>query len=175
MPQKKLRCLTELAILLALTLVLDKLVIFQLPQGGSVSLGMLPIILFSLRQGLIRGLVLGGLAGLLQIILGGYFLNPLQVFLDYILAYASLASAGLWQRQSLKVPHLILATLFASSLRLLAHLAAGILFYGSFAPKGTAVWLYALTYNASFIIPSAILTSFSLILLHKKNPKLFSL
>lgn len=175
MSSKKLASLTELAILLALTLVLDKLVVFQLPQGGSVSLGMLPAILFSLRHGFRKGLLLGSLAGILQIIFGGYFLNPLQVFLDYILAYGLLSSAGFWQVRPLRIRDLIAATSLASSLRLLAHTGAGILFYGSFAPKGTPVWLYALTYNASFLLPSAFLSCLALLFLHKKNPKLFSL
>ena len=51
MSQSKLHVLTEIAIFSAIALVFDKLPLFTMPQGGSVSLVMLPILLLSLRHG----------------------------------------------------------------------------------------------------------------------------
>ncbi|TWS94198.1 energy-coupled thiamine transporter ThiT [Streptococcus sp. sy018] len=168
---------TERALLLALALILDKLILFQLPQGGNISLGMLPLIIFALRHGLAAGLFLGGLAGGLQLFLGGYFLSPLQFLLDYPIAYAMIGLAGIVNLKhtgKLSTGRLLLGVSLASLARLFAHTLAGIVFYSAYAPKGTPVWLYSLSYNASYMLPSAILVSVVLLLLSKKNPKLFS-
>ena len=44
------------------------------------------------------------------------------------------------------------------SARLLCHLLSGVVFFASFAPKGVNVWLYSLTYNATFLLPSLVLS-----------------
>ncbi|MGT2925949.1 energy-coupled thiamine transporter ThiT [Streptococcus cuniculipharyngis] len=175
MPKLSTSQKTERALLLALSLLLDKLILFQLPQGGSISLGMLPVIIFALRYGPISGCLLGSLSGQLQLFLGGYFLSPWQFFLDYPIAYGLLGLAGLATRQK-NLSHRPVLLAFAIGLaslgRLVAHTLAGILFYSDYAPKGSPVWLYALTYNAGFLIPSAIISYLLLLILLKKIPRL---
>lgn len=86
MSQSKLHVLTEIAIFSAIALVFDKLPLFTMPQGGSVSLVMLPILLLSLRHGWLVGILSGLIVGTIQLFYGGYFLNVFQVFLDYVLS-----------------------------------------------------------------------------------------
>lgn len=181
MSKFQLRALTEMAIMTALALVLDKIVLFTMPQGGSVSLVMLPIIIVGLRWGLAEGVITGLLVGLIQLFFGGYFLNIAQVFLDYIVSYAGIGFAGLMASQvqtarTLKnrSTAITIATLIASSLRFLGNFLSGIIFYGSYSPKGTPVWIYSLTYNLSYIIPAAILSLILLLILAKAMPKLFT-
>ncbi|WP_192872088.1 energy-coupled thiamine transporter ThiT, partial [Streptococcus suis] len=52
MSKSKLSILAEVAIFSAIALVFDKIPLFTMPQGGSVSLVMLPILLLALRHGL---------------------------------------------------------------------------------------------------------------------------
>ena len=47
---RKTRTLSEGAIMIALSLVLEMITLYKLPNGGSVTLSMVPIILFAVRR-----------------------------------------------------------------------------------------------------------------------------
>ncbi|HFI0352706.1 TPA: energy-coupled thiamine transporter ThiT [Streptococcus suis] len=180
MSKSKLAILTEIAIFSAIALVFDKFPLFTMPQGGSISLVMLPILLVSLRHGLTTGLLTGGIVGTIQLFYGGYFLNIFQVFLDYVLSYAGIGLAGLLaplltKQKDLKQASLIisLAGLLGGSVRLLATFLSGIIFYADYAPAGTPVWLYSFTYNISYILPSTLPACLLLTLLYKAQPNFF--
>lgn len=159
---------------LALAEVLSLLKIFEMPQGGSVTpAAMLPIILFALCFGPGWGLGAAFIYSLLQTLIGGYIMAPMQVLLDYTLAFTGLGLAGFFAAKAkdrmtethiLKrlrlVPFwkIIAATLLTVSVRLLCSFISGIVFYASYAPEGQAVWVYSLGYNASFLVPEAIIT-----------------
>lgn len=169
---KKLNHLTELSLIASLSLLLDKLTLFHLPQGGSVTLSMLAIAFISLRRGWKTGVTCGALVGLLQFLLGAYFLNPIQYLFDYILAFAAMGLIGigsgpLSQSKSSLVQNLIIifSCIFGGIARLTCHFIAGITFYASFAPENTPVWIYSLIYNSSFIIPTIVITIIGLILI----------
>ncbi len=46
--------------------------------------------------------------------------------------------------------------------RFVCHFLSGIIFFGSYAPAGQAVWVYSLTYNLLYLVPEAV---FSVVLL----------
>ncbi|HFI0043653.1 TPA: energy-coupled thiamine transporter ThiT [Streptococcus suis] len=180
MSKSKLSILTEIAIFSAIALVFDKFPLFTMPQGGSVSIVMLPILLVALRHGLTAGLLTGGIVGTIQLFYGGYFLNIFQVFLDYALSYAGIGLAGLLaplllKQKDLKHASLIisLAGLLGGSIRLLATFLSGIIFYADYATPGMPVWLYSFTYNISYILPSTIIACILLIILYKARPSFY--
>jgi thiamine transporter len=41
-------------------------------------------------------------------------------------------------------------------LRLAAHFISGWVFFAEYAPEGQPVWLYSLSYNATYVIPETI-------------------
>ncbi|HEM5997395.1 TPA: energy-coupled thiamine transporter ThiT [Streptococcus suis] len=180
MSKSRLTILSEIAIFSAISLVFDKVPLFTMPQGGSVSLVMLPILLIALRHGLTAGLLTGGIVGTIQLFYGGYFLNIFQVFLDYALSYAGIGFAGLLaplllKHKDLKQASLIisLAGLLGGSIRLLATFLSGIIFYADYATPGMPVWLYSFTYNISYILPSTIIACILLIILYKARPSFY--
>ncbi|HEM5055399.1 TPA: energy-coupled thiamine transporter ThiT [Streptococcus suis] len=182
MSTSKLPILAEVAIFSAIALVFDKFPLFTMPQGGSISLVMLPILLLALRHGLGVGVLTGGIVGTIQLFYGGYFLNVFQVFLDYVLSYAGIGLAGLVaptlsKQKDLKNATLIitLASFLGGSIRLLATFLSGIIFYADYAPAGTPVWFYSFTYNISYILPSTAIASILLILLYRARPGLYNL
>ena len=59
MRNRKLQMLCEGAILVALAQILSMLKLWEMPWGGSITLGMLPIFLFAVRWGTRWGLVAG--------------------------------------------------------------------------------------------------------------------
>ncbi|HEL1929442.1 TPA: energy-coupled thiamine transporter ThiT [Streptococcus suis] len=182
MSTSKLPILAEVAIFSAIALVFDKIPLFTMPQGGSVSLVMLPILLLALRHGLGVGVLTGGIVGTIQLFYGGYFLNVFQVFLDYALSYAGIGLAGLVaptlsKQKNLKNATLIitLASFLGGSIRLLATFLSGIIFYADYATPGMPVWLYSFTYNISYILPSTAIASILLILLYRARPVFYNL
>ncbi|MBR2384770.1 MAG: energy-coupled thiamine transporter ThiT, partial [Clostridia bacterium] len=67
----------------ALSFALSYIKLFEMPQGGSVTLfSMLPIMLFSYIYGMKKGLLVGVIYGLLQAVQDPYIIHPAQFLLD---------------------------------------------------------------------------------------------
>lgn len=146
------RTLVEGSLAAALSVALSYLKIWNMPQGGSVTLENVPLVLFALRHGLRGGLSAGAVSGTIQLLLGGYVAHPAQALLDYPLAFASLGLAALAPRP------LWAGALLGSLARFCCHVLSGVVFFASYAPEGTNVWIYAIGYNGSFMVPNLILT-----------------
>lgn len=86
-----LRALCEGAVMVALAQILGYLKLYELPQGGSITLSMLPIFFFAVRWGLKDGLLCSLVFGILQLLLDGGFAIGWQSMLgDYIIAFGVL-------------------------------------------------------------------------------------
>ena len=95
MNHMKLRALCEGAIMVAAGTALSFIKLFELPQGGSVGIGMLPLLFYCVRWGWKEGLLASFAYGLLQLIFdGAYAWGWTSMLLDYILAYGVLGFAG---------------------------------------------------------------------------------
>jgi thiamine transporter len=153
--------LAEVAVCIALSAALGLVKVFTMPQGGSVSLEMLPILFLAVRRGFGPALIGGFLYGLLQLVLPGAFIyHPAQAALDYPLAYAALAAAAL-------VPvrgwwSLAAAVAAGCGARLVFHFLSGWMFFATYAPSWEAPWLYSITYNLLYLVPEALITAFVL-------------
>ena len=87
------RILAEVIIFVALATALSFVVVYVMPQGGSITAGsMVPLIWLSLRRGPKIGVTAGILYGLMQFVFLPYAVDPVQVLLDYPLAFGVLAS-----------------------------------------------------------------------------------
>lgn len=148
----------ELGVAVALAAVLGQVRLFAMPQGGSVSLELLPIVFIAVRRGVVPALAAGVCYGFLQLALpGAVVFSPVQALLDYPLAFGALAIAGLvtvtgWGS-------LALAVGLACTARLGFHFLSGLVFFAEYAPEWEAPWLYALTYNLLYLVPEALLTT----------------
>ncbi|MRX74088.1 energy-coupled thiamine transporter ThiT [Bacillus lacus] len=186
MNNKRLTFMIEVSILTALAFLLDLLsgVVGRFwAQGGSISLAMIPVFLLSFRWGLKGGLASGFLLGLLQVVLGtAYIAHPVQAFIDYFLAFTLVGMSGLFFKNiqqhlssgklALLNLYIILAVFLGSVLRYAAHVAAGVVFFGAYAPEGTPVLAYSLGYNATYMVPSFIVCAIVLVLLLSTAPRL---
>jgi len=138
----------------------------RMPQGGSFGLEMLPILFVALRRGVLPGVVAGGLFGLLQLtgVAGTpYIFHPLQAALDYPFAFAALGLAGLVPVDSPAgaggVLRLTGATALGTGARFACHFLSGLIFFAEYAPTWEAPWLYSITYNLLYLLPSAVVTA----------------
>ena len=145
------RVLTEAALAVALAFVLGFVVLFKMPFGGSVSLEMVPLIILALRQGWKVGIVAGAAYGLLDLAIDPYVVHPVQVILDYPLAFGALGLAGLFRPT---VRGAILGATVAVLARFVCHFLSGVIFFASYAPEGWNPYLYSAAYNAAYLAPS---------------------
>ena len=160
------RVLAEIGVAIALAAVLGQIRLFVMPQGGSVSLELLPIIFVAVRGGVMPALVTGLIYGLLQLMLPGAFIyHPLQAALDYPLAFMALAVAGFVVVRGWR--SLTLAVTLAIAARFVFHFLSGLVFFASYAPAWEAPWLYSMTYNLLYLVPEGVLTVLVLIPLLK--------
>ena len=152
------QALAEIGVAIALAAVLGQVRLFVMPQGGSVSLELLPIVFIAVRRGVAPAAVTGLLYGLLQLGLPGAFVyHPAQAALDYPLAFMALCVAGFVDVRGFKT--LALAVFLALAARFGFHFLAGLIFFASYAPEWEAPWLYAATYNLLYLVPEGILTT----------------
>ena len=83
---RSVRALCEGAIMVALAQILAYLKLYELPQGGSITLAMVPIFFFAVRWGWKKGLGCAFVFGLLQLLLDGGFAIGWQSMLgDYLI------------------------------------------------------------------------------------------
>jgi thiamine transporter len=188
MNQKKSNTLfiVEVAVFTALAYLLDFLAnILSLkiwPQGGSISIAMVPIFIMAYRWGVKGGVLSGFLLGLLQFILGyAQIFTLLQGFIDYFIAFTAVGLAGVFAAQVKNalnenkrgkwMTYTILGAFLGSGLRYLCHVFSGIVFFGEYAPKGQPVVIYSLLYNGTYMLPSFILSAIIVILVINAAPK----
>lgn len=186
---KKTAILLECAVMVALSVALSFIKIFQMPFGGSVTLlSMLPVCLVSIRHGLKWGfgasfvfsifslmLSLGEVLswGLTPVILVGCF------FLDYIIAYTVLGIAGIWRNRG--SVGILSGTALAVFLRFVSHFVSGIVLWTNleqFELFGRS-WvnrpvLYSLIYNGMYMLPELIFTMIAAPFIYQRIEKYLS-
>lgn len=155
------RMLCEGAIMVALAQILSYIKIMELPNGGSLTPVMFPILLFAVRWGLKDGLLAGFVFGLLQLIFdGAYAWGWQSMLLDYLVAFPPLGLAGLFKGKKWGI---FAGTVLGCLGRFIVHFISGITIYRIYAPTeilGTVFDepnLYSLVYNGSYMLPNTIL------------------
>lgn len=143
--------IAEVGVAIALAAVLHLVKLWEMPQGGSITLGtMVPLFVLALRRGPGMGALAGAIYGILEgwILSGGkFFYHPIQVILDYPLAFGLLGVAGFFPRYP------AFGVTLAAAARYLSHVISGVVFFAAYAPKGQPVWLYSLGYNVTYLGP----------------------
>ena len=144
------------AMAMALATVTSFIKFAQLPFGGSITLfSMFFISLIGWLYGPKLGLITGLAYGVLQLITGPYIYAPLQVLLDYPLAFGALGLSGFfWRRKN----GLIIGYVVGVIGRYVCHVLSGYIFFAEYAPEGMNPMAYTLGYNLTYILPELIAT-----------------
>lgn len=161
--------------------------------GGFTVASMLPIVIVAYMFGTRWGLFAGFAYAILQMLMGhstvaSFFLPSsdsymalgyalLVVLIDYIIAYTVLGLGGIFRKKLSKTPALCLGCVVALSLRYLAHIVSGAIFFGTWAEWffseqgafGEAILgtfsgaslsvVYSIVYNGMYMIPEIIVTT----------------
>ena len=168
------KSLTYGAICVALAYALSYVKFFSLPQGGSVTFAsMLPIILYSYMFGTRKGLVVGVVYGMLQFIQSPQFYQPMQVLLDYPIAFGALGVAGIARKipfiKGKMLAEFAVGSTIAILLRYFSHVVSGYYVFSSWAMEGYTAVSWAFVYNAFVFADLAIVLVIGLLALSTKT------
>ncbi len=165
----KTRQLTEIAMAVALAVVCSFIKVWEMPQGGSVALTMIPILLISVRRGALSGIISGMIYGVISVLLAGVLYHPMSFFLDYLFAFGALGIAGFFKKNAIGIT---VGSTVAISGRFIFSLISGAVLFASYAPEGQNPWIYSLIYQATYMVPELIISVGVLMLIYFKARRL---
>ena len=131
----------------------------SLPNGGSVTLfSMLLVTLVGYWYGPKVGITAAVGFGILQFITGPYVVHPIQVIIDYPLAFGALGCSGFFANKKNGLLKGYIAGVFG---RFFFASVSGLIFYtvyvDALSENIVAIWA-SLVYNMTYILPEAIIT-----------------
>ena len=141
---------------MGLAMVCSLIKFANLPMGGSVTLfSMLFIVLIGYWYGPYVGIMAGFAFGLLQFVIEPIFYTIPQMLFDYPLPFAALGLAGFFcnKKWGLQIGYVV-----GVIGRYIFHVLSGYLFFAAYAPEGMHPLVYSLGYNATYIVPEAVMT-----------------
>lgn len=158
----RIAALCEGAMCVALAFILSYIKIPTGGFGGSISLVMVPLVMFALRRGGLWGLGAAFVYGWIDLLAGGSLGVTWQsILLDYVLAYTLVGLAGFFPR--LPVLGALVgglaryACLVASGVFIWGEYMEDLVFFGKTLPMSN-VWVYSLLYNAQYMVLSIAIT-----------------
>lgn len=144
------------AVSIALGFVLSNIKVFSFPTGGSITLlSMLVICLPGYFYGVGAGILAGVAYGALNLLIDPYVLYPMQLVVDYILAFGALGLSGLFANSKNGLTKGYIAGVLG---RYVFAVISGWIFFGSYAWEGWSGFTYSLAYNAIYIFAEAAAT-----------------
>lgn len=153
----KIRTLAVCAVLMALTFIANNyLRLYRMPQGGSITLfSMMFMFLIGYIFGPRTGILAGLAYGVLDFLLSVWAIHPIQILLDYPLAFAMLGLGGILRNKKHGLYTGYALGVFG---RYITVVLAGFLFYSANAPEGFSVAVYVFGYNLIYIGAEALLS-----------------
>jgi len=152
------RALIYVSMTMAIAFVLSYFRLFQMPMGGSVTfMSMFFVSLIGMWFGPAIGIIGGVSYGFLQLAQNPQVIHPMQLFLDYPLAFGMLGLSGFFYKVKFGV---YIGFLVGATGRWFMHTLAGYFFWTQmWPPEGwDNVFLFSVVYNAGYIYAEVALT-----------------
>lgn len=151
----KTRDLTYMAVYLALFAVLDFVAntvpLFQMPNGGSLGLGVIPLLLASYHLGWKKGVLVGVLSIIIQELVGQlYIVDFAQFLLEYVIAFGVYGLAVVFKNFKIGAVTVYTGVIVTNLIRFLAHWFAGVYYWG-------LDWAGSAVYNSGYMLATTIL------------------
>ena len=198
-----------LALAMVLAMVCALIPFLNLPFGGGFTVAsMLPVVIISYMYGMKWGFFSAAIYSVIQVVMDLYlgkgstlialFMPNSEDFMgigaaiailiiDYLVAYTLLGFGGAFRKMKNKTLALTLGVVLALSLRYLAHIVSGYIFYGAwaewfftqdnfyaiggwildtFSGEGLAI-VYSIFYNGLYMIPEIIITAVAAVIVSR--------
>ncbi len=159
MKRENLVLLIEVAIMAAVAFVLGYIKLYSMPNGGSVSLEMLPIVIMAFRRGIKAGVITGLLMAILQMSTGGHVLSFIQIMFDYIIAFSVIGFASMFGKS---LPKAVIGIAVVCFIRFLCHVYIGVQVW-------EATWWVSVVYNGPYMFFSSLVVILAYIPLSKNK------
>ena len=129
---------------IAIAVVCSMIKLFEMPMGGSVTL-----------LSMLVGIMTAVAYGLVQFVTEPIFYTIPQMLLDYPLAFGALGLAGFFHKKKwgLQIGYAV-----GVVGRFIFSTISGVVFFASYAPEGMSPLAYSMGYQASYLVPEAIVT-----------------
>ncbi|MDF2699384.1 MAG: thiT [Haloplasmataceae bacterium] len=177
---KTVLLIAEIAIVTSLAIVFDFVAnmysINLFPNGGSVSIAMLPIFVLALRRGVVPGVVSGLLLGFLQTIITTPYIAPLNpvlgYLLDYPIGYGLVGLAGLGHKfvqsknKNIGLIAVIVSVIIGGTLRTISVTVSGVYCWLS-------NWSASILYNFPYMLPSILVSGVLAVVIYFAASRLF--
>lgn len=197
--KQKTQAITVSAVMIAFAVSISAICavmpFLNLPFGGGFTIAsMLPIIVVSYMYGTKWGLLTAFVYSIMQMLLGfntvsAFFLPGdsqmvwwraiIVCLIDYVIAYTVLGFGGVFRKRFGAKKAIVLGSILAISLRYIAHIVSGAIFFGTwaewfFTQDGFPAWgqailntfsgdalaiVYSIIYNGTYMIPEIIITA----------------
>lgn len=155
---KKLEKMVLMAMMVALAFVLSiimkEIPILRMPNGGSVSLAMLPIFILAYMLGPVYGVIGGFAYSVVNFFFDGYAFHWVSLVFDYFVAFSCLGLCGFFKKWVFRgngwihYGLFILGMILTSTIRFFSHTIAG---YIAYQP---ITFLESCVYNAPYLYAS---------------------
>ena len=161
--------IVETSILIAFAVVLElifKLIPFMdMPQGGSFSLAMLPILILSFRRGPFYGILGGIIFGIINLLIDGVLYHWTSFFLDYTLAFGLIGVAGIFnpllkENSKRNIVFLVIGSVVGIFFRLSSTVLSGMIAFET-------PFVGSVIYNAPYILVSGLMCIVIIIALNR--------
>lgn len=159
MKNSKTRDLVYMALYAAMFIVFDLITLWRMPQGGSVNLSSIALLLASYHLGWKKGAISAIIANGLLYVTGSmnFYGSIISLFFDYLFAYTAYGFASLFPN----IKYFYSGILITSLIRLACSTFSGCVAWE------TPFWA-SLAYNAEYIIPVMIIDLIAVPLIYEK-------
>ncbi|MFT3982321.1 MAG: energy-coupled thiamine transporter ThiT [Lachnospiraceae bacterium] len=141
---------------IALATVTSFIKVFSFPTGGSITLlSMFFICFIGYLYGAKIGILSAVAFGILQLIIEPKIYFPMQILIDYVLAFGALGISGFFSQ---KKWGMIVGYLAGITGRFVFTTISGVLFFGEYAWEGWNPVAYSTVYNAIYIFAEGAVT-----------------
>ncbi|KAF5045565.1 hypothetical protein SDC9_153503 [bioreactor metagenome] len=148
--------LVKSAILMGVAFVLNQVTLFRMPQGGSITaFSMFALFLVGYLFGPRQGILAGMAYGLLDLVINPYVIHPIQIFMDYPLAFGAIGIGAILRETK---QGMITGYLVGVLGRYLVTVVSGIIFWGMYAAEGFSAVSWSFFYNMTYMLPEAVAT-----------------
>lgn len=155
----KTKEIVNIALISAIALVLSLFTVFRMPNGGSITIYLVPLLLAATNTNLKTNVFIGLVTATLQIIAGGVVINPVQLILDYYLPVMLICTSQVYGLN--KYVNFGIGCLLA----MFSYVVSGMIFF-------EVPFIPSIIYNATFFIPTIII---NVIIYYIVNPRVETL
>ncbi len=173
---QKLLTVVEGALCIAMSYALSFIKFKIWPEGGSIDIVMVPLLIYAWRRGAGWGVAAGLIFGTIKCFFAGGFAWGWQsILLAYSIAYGAVGLGGLVRRMKSGLP---LGAVVGSVCRFIIHFISGVTIYKILEPESFAGTtysnpaLFSAVYNGSYMLVNLILATVICFLLQKPLEKL---